>query len=316
VRVLYEYKTQLLARQHNRNPDRAVSRPDREVEHGHRHEIQSPETEFPMSTASLTTEQINFFKTFGYLVLKQRFTAAELATIQHEFNFMMTEQYGPDSYDGSSRHWAMMMDEDTPFFASLLEDPRFLRVARQLYGDDVIGMGVDCNRYTGDTPWHRDTQSVHQRGVKFAFYLQPVEAESGALRVIPGMHRLPDDDAFAVSVNGMAPAAVPCTALPSEPGDVVAFDLRLWHAAIGGDCDRRMCTVVYYENPKTAEEIEVHRKMGEINVRYGIREFEPKRQYLYSKSWMANPCNSPDRQAWIDRLSEIDYYATPGVVEV
>ena len=85
-------------------------------------------------TAGLTEDQIDFHKTFGYTVLKQLFSTDELATIRKEFDATMAEQYAHRPYDGSERHWAPMTDEDTPFFASLMEDPRFLTVAKQLYG--------------------------------------------------------------------------------------------------------------------------------------------------------------------------------------
>jgi len=263
----------------------------------------------------LTEEQLSFFKTFGYVVLRKLFIESELENIRQEFEFMMEEQYGHTPYDGTQRHWTMMMDEDTPFFASLLEDPRFLTVARQLYGDDVLGIGTDANRYTGNTGWHRDMATVHQYGVKFAFYLEPVDAETGCLRVIPGTHRIPDESDFSEGVRAMALQEVPGEALASEPGDVVAFDLRTWHASFGGGDDRRMCTVVYYANPKTDEEVEALRAQGEGNVRIGIKNFEPRRQFLYSKSWMSNPHGSAVRQYCISRLSEMGYFNAPGSVE-
>ena len=35
---------------------------------------------------------------------------------------------------------------------------------------------------------------------------------------------------------------------------MVAFDVRCWHGSWGGAVDRRMCVLVYYNNPKTPEE--------------------------------------------------------------
>ena len=61
-------------------------------------------------------------------------------------------------------------------------------MAEQLYGEDVFGIASDVNRYVGDTRWHPDTGSLDQYGVKFAYYLQPVTADTGALRLIPGSH--------------------------------------------------------------------------------------------------------------------------------
>ena len=268
------------------------------------------------NTAGLTESQIGFYKTFGYTVLKQLFSADELATIHREFDTTMEDQYAHMPYDGTKRHWVPLTDEETPFFASLMEDPRFLTVARQLYGDDVLGIGTDANRYTGDTHWHRDTGTIHQYGVKFAFYLQPVGGNTGALRVIPGTHRLPNDDEFTDGVQSLYRwRQVPCAVLASEPGDVVAFDLRMWHASHGGSDDRQMCTIVYYANPKNPNELEALRKQGEGNAKAGVKAFNPKRKHLYSKQWMSNPHGSLTRQAWIDRLTEVGYFDAPGLVE-
>ena len=76
-----------------------------------------------------------------------------------------------------------------------------------------------------------------------------------------------------------------------------------------------MCTVVYYANPKTEKERIALRNQGQGNVQAGLENFQPKRRFLYSKSWMANLHGNSDRQAWIDRLTEIGYYDARGVVE-
>ena len=96
-------------------------------------------------------------------------------------------------------------------------------------------------------------------------YLQPVRADSGALRVIPGSHKRPWFDqlderpplryAWAREDFAGAEAAdviesVPGYVCKSNPGDVVAFDARLWHASVGGSSDRQMCTLVYFNYPR------------------------------------------------------------------
>ena len=267
------------------------------------------------SPAPLRDDQILFFRTFGYLVFRDFFSAEELKTIHGEFDYKMTEQYPGQPYDGSRRYWAPLLDDDTPFFAAMLEDFRFLKIARQLFGDDVLGMNTDGNRYTGNTRWHPDTGSIHQYGVKFAFYLAPVDRESGALRVIPGTHRLPGAQDFASGVQAQQLPDVPCAILASNPGDVVAFDLRLWHASYGGSEDRKMCTLVYYNNPKNEEEMAALRRQSKRSPESSVRKFNTRQQFLYSKRWMSNPSGSPHRQQWIDRLREIGYFDAPGVVE-
>ena len=50
--------------------------------------------------------------------------------------------------------------------------------------------------------------------------------------------------------------SIPGYACESDPGDVVAFDLRMYHASYGGSRDRHMCSVVYYVDPNTPQELE------------------------------------------------------------
>ncbi|MBM3279717.1 MAG: phytanoyl-CoA dioxygenase family protein [Candidatus Handelsmanbacteria bacterium] len=266
--------------------------------------------------SGVSEAQIRLFKGFGYLVLPQFFTPEEMQVLSREVEQTMALQYVHKPFDGSKRHWTMMLDEETPFHAGLLEDPRFLTLARQLYGDDVLGVGIDANRYVGNTGWHPDTASLLQYGIKFAFYLQPVGPDSGALRVIPGSHRFDLNDPFwGPAVRALPLEEVPATALSAQPGDVIGFDLRTWHASYGGGIDRRMGTVVYYNNPKTPEEVEYVRRQGEGNVNAAINSFEPQRRFLYSRSWLTNPQKSPWRRAWIERLATVGYFDAPNVVE-
>ena len=75
----------------------------------------------------LTQEQINHFQTFGFLTFRQLFSQDELKTINTEFEAAMTEAFRDDPFDGTRRHWLITMGPDTPFLASLLEDPAILR---------------------------------------------------------------------------------------------------------------------------------------------------------------------------------------------
>ncbi len=263
----------------------------------------------------LTAQQIGFFKSFGYLAMRQVLRPDELAAIGREFESAMAWQH-PEGYDRTKRHNAVLMDEDTPTFAALREDERFLRPASQLYGEDVLGVCVDGNRYVGDTGWHPDSSTPFQYGVKFCIYLQSVGERTGALRVIPSSYRsCPWTPEFQDTIYGMPLAEVPAVAIPSEPGDIVAFDFRTWHASLGGAADRRMCTLCYYANPKTQEERDEMRRRGEQNIEaLKIAGVGSPRPYLYSARWMSNPGHSPHRRRWIERLSELGYFA-PGLVE-
>ena len=129
-------------------------------------------------------------------------------------------------FDGTHRHWLPMMGPETPFFTNIPEDPRFSEVAEKLYGDDVFFVVSDANRYVGNTGWHPDhnvdpTKDCY--GVKFAYYLEPVDAETGALRLIPGSHKNPLHGDLRENLNelGLEICDVPGYVCKSEPGDVV-----------------------------------------------------------------------------------------------
>ena len=266
----------------------------------------------------LTQQQIVQFQTFGFLVLRDVFSKAELKTIDTEFTRKMESAYGHAPFDGTKRYWVTMMGSDTPFFTGLTEAPRFHAVAQQLYGEDVLGIISDANRYVGSTRWHSDSGSDHQYGVKFAYYLQPVGANSGALRVIPGSHKNPlrqelrdigllgSPDSPFLKEAGLNISDIPAFVCDSEPGDVVAFDLRLWHSSWGGSDDRRMCTIVYYNNPKTPEEEEATRKIATAIADTPARYHRPNDPH-FDPDWGKNAGGSPTRQRWLDRMRELDF---------
>ena len=61
----------------------------------------------------------------------------------------------------------------------------------------VVRTGGDGNYYSGDTGWHSDCgiewkQKTLVPCLKIAFYLDPLTAETGAARVIPGSYHMKD----------------------------------------------------------------------------------------------------------------------------
>ena len=133
----------------------------------------------------ITDKQVLFFETFGFVMLRQFFSPAEVRVVNTEFIQRLESVYRDQPFDGKTRQGASFMGPDTPFLASLMQDERFVSMTKQLYGEDFIGGSIGGDRYVAHTHWHPDVNAVHEGGPKIAFYLDPINGESGALRVIP-----------------------------------------------------------------------------------------------------------------------------------
>jgi len=99
--------------------------------------------------------------------------------------------------------------------------------------------------------------------------------------------------------NKLRSRRFPATALCSEPGDLVAFDLRLWHGSWGGKTDRRMCTVVYYKNPETPGEEKAVLQTAEFNACRPQRIFTPSPIFLFSR--VGEKCGAQSATSALDR---------------
>jgi hypothetical protein len=265
-----------------------------------------------------TKEQLDYYRTYGFVVFRGLFSKAEMETLRAEFDHRASVASSYQPFDGTEPHGMLMMGDDTPLYASLLEDGRFADFAEEAYGG-ALGYSTEANRYVGNTYWHYDGAGPHGVGIKFAFYLQGVRAETGALRFIPGSHKshyhdalgeiLPTKYAWArVNVEEAEGAVdqVPGYACEMEPGDVAAFDSRMYHASLGGGVDRHQAAINYHMDPKTPQQLEI--VIADTRGYYTERDnsdtpWNPKTGA--HPDWLANRGGSPLRQHWIDRMREL-----------
>jgi hypothetical protein len=187
-----------------------------------------------------------FFETFGFLSVPAA-VREELEWIEPEFAQVFSDQH--IVHDGQTRTMVLGFIARRERLCRLLELPIIDELLACLLGPDANYIGSDGNYYTGDTQWHSDGQHAVGTFVKIAFYLDPVGRESGALRVIPGSHRLTDPEwdarqaASSQELWGISGDQVPASVLQSEPGDLVVFNHNLMHSSWGGGAMRRMFTI-------------------------------------------------------------------------
>lgn len=266
----------------------------------------------------LTDEQIDQFRGFGFVTLRGVLDSKRLDSINREFESCIDDAYKDKPFDGSDRHWVPLLTEKAPTFSAFAEE-KFFELAERLLGEKVVLLLADGNRYVGDTPWHSDF-GPHLQGVKFATYLDSVDAGSGALRVVPGSHRNPMHSSIKeymerhVYPREVAPTAeIPAIALPSEPGDVVAFNPPIWHASVGGGSNRRMCTWDYFTVPDGAEGRE-HIREFTSNLASVCEKMWPERRYpFYDKTWIENVENNAHRRQMVDRMRDTGVFSAAGI---
>lgn len=238
----------------------------------------------------LTPQQLTFFDTFGYLVFPGLF-AGEIAAIDEAFTRTV------QASEAEMIHWQhrahaseqrrvlpQFIDRDA-YLSALIDDPRIDGIFSSLLGEDYSYRGSDANLFDCTTCWHSDTYGalLKYRNVKMIFYLDPLQADTGCFRVIPGSHLF--GDAFANGLQaclakadsfnqdlGLADDEVPCQVVPTRPGDLVLFDFRVKHATWVRDRQhmprRRMFTICAAERirdediPRLREEIARGAKFG------------------------------------------------------
>ena len=265
----------------------------------------------------LTRQQRSFFETFGYLGFRGLF-AKEAEAITEEFERLWAERGGGHHggpHDHQQRSALVPFIDQSEYLSALLDDPRIDDVASEVAGDDYNYTGSDGNFYVGDTRWHSDGYARSKyRNLKFAFYLDPVDRDSGCLRVIPGSHHRGDNYAEGLQDImssqrtwtmaervGVTGQDMPAVALETQPGDMLMFNQDLKHASFGGGSRRRMFTINVSERFAEEDLDELRQDIGHaarfwIERAYGdamIRTAGPKRM-RHLEQRLANDAHLPE----------------------
>lgn len=211
----------------------------------------------------LTPQQKTYFETFGFVRIKGLFRD-EIATISAAFDELFAQ--GPTWETTSSLHFDDRrltipgFIQQHPDLIGLRHDPRLLGIVTSILGDRYEYAESDGNIFSCDTSWHPDNYAapmeVHH--AKFSFYLDPVDADSGAIRMMPGtndwrsayaeaVRRGTSDPLRIEDVYGVPPDELPAWTVESQPGDLIVSNFRTIHGAFNGGDRRRMFTMNFKE---------------------------------------------------------------------
>ncbi len=259
----------------------------------------------------LTPAQRDHYRAFGYVILRGYYSGAEVAELRAQLIAQLEREHPNLEPDPSRRDFCCMLGSHNTAFHGLLEDPRFLDVADELHGRSVP-VWCDGNRYAiHDTGWHADIllalpDALEHAGIKFIHYLEPLRANDGALRVVPGSHARPLHDRVADYLKGHWPAVkdMPSLACETDPGDVVAFHHGLYHAAAGVRAKRLMHTLAYYPRDSSREFVAQVAELYRSETLHVTRRDLQWQGEVYPASWIAGASHIPRRRDIVARMRE------------
>ncbi len=265
----------------------------------------------------LTDLELKTFNTFGFIILRQEFTEDKMETIINEYNTAIIE----------TRPDLPVSDERSPFLSGLPESPRFYAIAEQLLGKDPIGMPCQIHSFNGNTRWHPDVGIYlsgkflpgRRHGINVSIYLETLDADSGALRIIPSSDVAPLYTELKELVSEMRNH--PDNNQPNEilslagyvcknnPGDVIIYSTACWHSSYGGRDDRPMTSFGYKGYPRTPEQETVLREHYEGLSRKDARRALENETYLQQlQAWHLNTKEHPIRAQWVKAMRKFGYF--------
>ena len=261
----------------------------------------------------LSTCQVDHFRAFGFVALPGLLAPERTEALRQEVDAALHDAYAATYHerviDGISGHYLPMTSSLTPVSATLVcDDPVLIDAAEQLLDAPVLPSVPEGVLYFAEAGWH-DDDGIGVRGVKFATYFDRLDATNGALRFVPCSHH-PDARPSLRAYQHAGHDHYPGSVVETQPGDVIAFDLRTFHASFGGT-DRLAWAIEYLAEATSGdEEDRVLRSMAD-SFEQACRGFDRNR-YPTWRDWAANPHHPPQRAEIIDRLRRAGVLDLPG----
>jgi hypothetical protein len=209
---------------------------------------------------AVTPHQRAYFDAFGFLLLPG-LLADDIVEITKAFEQVFAEASNPrwemrvPGYRNHSRVAMPDFIDRHPTLAKLASDPRTLGAATDLLGSGCEFVESDGNVFLCESEWHYDTPARGDlRNIKLSLYLDPLDRDSGAPRVMPTTHlqesigtsKLAATLGFDGAIEerlGLGGEHLPSWTLENAPGDLIVWDFRLLHASYGSVAPRRLISM-------------------------------------------------------------------------
>jgi len=183
-------------------------------------------------TASVPDLEQGLFEieTYGFTIIPAVLSVDEVRRLR-ALGVRLERERGEDStFLGAARHLSNLIPRDPAYFP-IIDHPRILPYIERLLGPDLILASLNARIVRPNDPaqgLHGDVPAGLRRPgqpimVNTVWMLDDWTQESGATRVVPGSHHMPQEmppaqRALPHQLQALAPA-----------GSVLIFDGRLWH---------------------------------------------------------------------------------------
>ena len=218
---------------------------------------------------NITHADKQFFDMFGFLIIRNVLSRPEIKLIEKEYDygFKKTLEHHSNGFGMRKQFNWSNLNEMCPNLCSLPYQKNILRIVKKLMSHKIFPYLCNSNNFNGPaTEWHTDqAANTDCFAVKVAFYLDELDENSGGLRFLPCSHREPlNSDLWDFglhgsnemdikdyqSKSGLEIDQVPSYYCRTNPGDMVIFNLKIWHSSLGGGKNRRNITINYTKYPE------------------------------------------------------------------
>ena len=223
----------------------------------------------------ISDDQKVFWDAFGFLYLPQKFSKSEIDDLKKAAIEVIEREGGRDAFYNAPT-WAIgAFAERHNVLTDWLADDRIYGIPEKLLGSDFFLETNAGSVFWGNTSWHggfqpADTPETVHMTSKTVMYFDSLNQNNGSLLVIPGTHRFPmgtniqipysaDKDLF-LEEYGVSSEEMPCISLDTEPGDIIVFSERTYHASFGSTKGRLQISAEYGANPSNNEQISAIKK--------------------------------------------------------